>query len=461
MDEIIGRKQELGTVEAFVARQDDRPASLLLEGEAGSGKTTLWLGGCEAARSAGARVLVARPLQAETGFAFAGIADLLTEATEVIAELPEPQERALRVALLLEPAGKSPADERAVGLGLLGVLQRLALAEPVIVAVDDIQWLDAPSARVLVVRRASARRGGRRLPAGTPARGALAARDRPRASVAEAHPDSGLAARSRGRAPPDPISPRPDPVAADASGDPCDLRGQPTVRARACPRAPGRLHRPAGRGPRLVVPKSLRDLVGARISELPDGTRKVLLLVSALADPALDVVSTATSANARRALEPAVAGEVVELDDGRVRFTHPLLAAAAYEGAGDERRREAHAVLARLAVGPEERARHLALAAEGPDAAVADQLDEAARSARARGAPVVAGELAELAAQLTPPADDEAARRRHLDAAFWIFEAGDSRRARPILERMVVSTRAGGRAGTGARAAGRRPRVRR
>ena len=217
MDEIIGRKQELGTVEAFVARQDDRPASLLLEGEAGSGKTTLWLGGCEAARSAGARVLVARPLQAETGFAFAGIADLLTEATEVIAELPEPQERALRVALLLEPAGKSPADERAVGLGLLGVLQRLALAEPVIVAVDDIQWLDAPSARVLMfaAHRLDAADVGFLL--GTPARGALAARDRPRASVADAHPDSGLAARSRGSASPDPLSPRPDPLAANAA----------------------------------------------------------------------------------------------------------------------------------------------------------------------------------------------------------------------------------------------------
>jgi len=442
VDEIIGRKQELGTVEAFVARQDDRPASLLLEGEAGSGKTTLWLGGCEAARSAGARVLVARPLQAETGFAFAGIADLLTEATEVIAELPEPQERALRVALLLEPAGKSPADERAVGLGLLGVLQRLALAEPVIVAVDDIQWLDAPSARVLMfaAHRLDAADVGFLLALRPEERSRLAIdpeRALPRLTRIQVSPlaleDVHHLIQSRlGRILSPPMLRE---IHATSGGNP--LFALELVRALPDDSTD------RGTGARLVVPKSLRDLVGARISELPDGTRKVLLLVSALADPALDVVSTATSANARRALEPAVAGEVVELDDGRVRFTHPLLAAAAYEGAGDERRREAHAVLARLAVGPEERARHLALAAEGPDAAVADQLDEAARSARARGAPVVAGELAELAAQLTPPADDEAARRRHLDAAFWIFEAGDSRRARPILERMVVSTEPG------------------
>ena len=333
MDEIIGREQELGTVEAFVARRDDRPASLLLQGEAGSGKTTLWLAGCEAARSAGARVLVARPLQAETGFAFAGIADLLKETTELIAELPDPQERALRVALLLESAGEI-ARRRASGRARAPRRPAAARAR---------RAGHRRCGRHSVARRAfgssahvrctPARRDGCRLPPGAPARGAVAARDRPGARVARAHADSGLATRSRGRASPDPVSPRPDPLAADAPGDPRDVRGQPTVRARARPRAPGRLD---GRrsGARLVVPKSLRDLVGARIAELPDETREVLLFSAALADPALEIVSAAAGADASRTLEPAVAGEVVELADGRVRFTHPLLAAAAYEGSG-------------------------------------------------------------------------------------------------------------------------------
>jgi DNA-binding CsgD family transcriptional regulator len=439
---IIGREQELGAVEAFVAGQDDRPASLLIEGEAGSGKTTLWLAGCEAARSAGDRVLVARPLQAETGFAFAGIADLLTETTEVIAELPDPQERALRVALLLESAGESPADERAVGLGLLGVLQRLALVEPVVVAVDDIQWLDGPSARVLMfaAHRLDAAEVGFLI--------TLRLEERSRLAI---DPERALPRLTRIRVPPL----APEDVHHLIRARLGRILSPPTLReihatsggnplfalelARALP-ADSTDRRSGGR---IVVPKSLRDLVGARISELPDETRDVLLLASALADPALDVVSTAAGADAKRALEPAVAAEVVELDHGRVRFTHPLLAAAAYEGSDAERRRAAHAVLAQLAVGPEERARHLALAAEGPDATVADQLDEAARAARARGAPVVAGELAQLAAELTPPADEEGARRRHLDAAFWIFEAGDARRARPILERLVESTQPG------------------
>lgn len=111
---IIGRERELGLVDAFVRRQPETAASLLLEGEAGSGKTTLWLAACDSAGATGARVLTVRPHQPETGLAFAGIADLL----------PAPQARALRVALLLEPADETPADERAVGLGLLGVLPR-------------------------------------------------------------------------------------------------------------------------------------------------------------------------------------------------------------------------------------------------------------------------------------------------------------------------------------------------
>ena len=341
----------------------------------------------------------------------------------MIEELPEPQARALRVALLLAPAGKSPADERAVGLGLLGVLQRLALAEPVVVAVDDIQWLDAPSARVLMfaAHRLDAAAVGFLL--------ALRLEERPGSRSTRSAPFRGLTrirvsplaledvhrlVRSRlGR-----ILSRPTLREIHAtSGATRSSRSSLHARSRTT-------RRTVGRGRALLVPKSLRDLVGARISELPDGTRRCLLLASALADPALDIVSTAAGGDARRALEPAVAAEVVEIDDGRVRFTHPLLAAAAYEGAGDERRREAHAVLARLAGEPEERARHLALAAEGPDAAVADQLDEAARSARARGAPVVAGELAELAAHLTPPA-----MRRQLGADSWTLRSGSSRRA--------------------------------
>ena len=436
MDEIIGREEHLDALGAFVERAGEEPQSLLLEGEPGTGKTTLWLAGCETARAAGARVLTARPLEAETGFAFAAIADLLADAHEALEDLPEPQARALRVALLLTPAGESPADERAVGRGLLGLLERLATTTRVLVAVDDVQWLDAPSARAIAF-------AAHRLE--TAPVGLLVALRLEETSRLPIDPERTLPALTRLRVGPLALEdvhrlirsrlgrtlsrPTLQEVHATSGGNPLYA----LELARTVVDDPGG-HAP---GARLVVPASLRDLVGARIAALPAATRGALLAAAALADPVLEIVSAATGGDGAQTLEAAVLADVVQIDDARARFTHPLLAAAAYERATPSARREVHAVLATLVGEREERARHLALAAHGPDAAVATELDEAARSARSRGAPVVAGELAALAAHLTPSDDAPTARRRELDAAFWMFEAGDSHRARAILERLA------------------------
>jgi DNA-binding CsgD family transcriptional regulator len=437
--EIIGRERELSLVGAFVRRQPEMAASLLLEGEAGSGKTTLWLAACESASATGARVLAAQPHPPETGLAFAGIADLLTDAREPIDRLPTPQARALRVALLLEPTEGAPADERAVGLGLLGVLQELATVTPVVVAVDDVQWLDAPSLRALAfaARRLDDERIGLVLALRLERESRLAVepeRTFPRLARIAVGPlgreDVHRLIRSRLGVVLSPPTLRD--VHATSAGNPFFA----LEIARALDQRGGQ----PGASGRLAVPRSLQELVSARIGVLPVGTRRAMLAAAALADPTLELVSAAIDGDAAQALEAAVAADVVAVAGGRARFTHPLLAAAAYSGEGPRVRRDAHAALARVVREPEERARHLALAAQGPDAAVARELDEAARSAGARGASVVAGDLAELAAQLTPTDDDAAARRRHVDAAFWIFEAGDSRRARAILER--IATRA-------------------
>jgi DNA-binding CsgD family transcriptional regulator len=140
-------------------------------------------------------------------------------------------------------------------------------------------------------------------------------------------------------------------------------------------------------------------------------------------------------------LEPAIEAQVVELEGDRVRFTHPLLASAAYGGTAGHR--ELHGRLAEIVVDPEERARHLALAATGPDPSVAAALEEAARGAAARGATGVAAELTEQAARLTPPNSADDARRRAADAGYYHFESGDSRRARAMLERLADELPAG------------------
>ena len=140
----------------FVEAASGLPAVLLLQGEAGIGKTTLWLAGVAEAREKGLRVLVARPGEAETGLAFAALADLLGEALELVADaLPRPQRRALRVALLLEDVEGAPPEERLVAAAVVSVLRGLAARGPVLIAIDDVQWLDPASTRALAfaVRR--------------------------------------------------------------------------------------------------------------------------------------------------------------------------------------------------------------------------------------------------------------------------------------------------------------------
>ena len=109
---------------------------------------------------------------------------------------------------------------------------------------------------------------------------------------------------------------------------------------------------------------------------------------------------------------------------------------------------EAHRRLSQIAPNAEERARHLALSAEGPDEDAAAALGEAARAAAARGAPAAAAELAELAAARTPVEQAPARWRRRADAALYLFRAGDTARARHDLEALARRCQVGERAET-------------
>ena len=152
------------------------------------------------------------------------------------------------------------------------------------------------------------------------------------------------------------------------------------------------------------VPASLQELLGGRLARLPTDTGDVLLQVAALARPTVELIAAAHGNTERviDALSPAIVEGVVELDDSQVRFSHPLHASICYQQAPLWKRRAVHRALAMAVTDVEERARHLARAVEGPDAAVAAELEAAARSATARGAPAAGAELCELAAELTP-----------------------------------------------------------
>ncbi|MGZ4394143.1 MAG: AAA family ATPase, partial [Gaiellaceae bacterium] len=148
--EIVGREEEFSALRAFIGDVEEGPAALVLEGEAGIGKSTLWLAGVEQARASGLRVLSARPAEAERSLAHAGLGDLFDGALEqVLPALAPPRRRALEGALLLKEPAEDRVDSRALGMAIRGSLQLLAADERVVVAIDDVQWLDDSSSRAL------------------------------------------------------------------------------------------------------------------------------------------------------------------------------------------------------------------------------------------------------------------------------------------------------------------------
>jgi ATP/maltotriose-dependent transcriptional regulator MalT len=428
---IVGREDELAALARFLVG-DDWPRTLLLEGQPGAGKTTLWE---HAVDSAGESylVLVARPLETEAKLAYSGVGDLLDGMHAAFDELPPPQAHALRAALLLEAPDPGGVDQRGVALGFLGVLRALAAERRVIVAVDDLQWLDAASARVLLS-------AARRL-ADEPVALLFALRESERPELGFA-PERDLP--SFGRVAVEGLSlEQLHRLLHDRLGVVLPRPALRTVHTTAAgnPLFALELARALDEG-HLTVPDSLHELVGARVAAVPAETRAALLAASALADPTLALIGAVTGGDGAAALGPAVAAELVTVGSGRVRFTHPQLAAAAYAAAGPAERRDAHAALA-AHVRPEERARHLALAADGPDAEVAAALDAAAGDARTRGAPDEAAELLEQARRLTPRDSTADALRRAVEAAGHHFEAGDARRARVLLDDAVAELPAG------------------
>jgi predicted ATPase len=147
---LVGRSRELYQLQCWLDAADQSASVLLIEGEAGIGKTELWSQALAVARDQGCRVLSCRTSSSESKLSYVGLADLLRPCPDACFEaLPELQRRPLEVALLRAEAVGAELDPRAVGTGLLAMLQLLSRSEPLILAVDDGHWLDAASVRVL------------------------------------------------------------------------------------------------------------------------------------------------------------------------------------------------------------------------------------------------------------------------------------------------------------------------
>ena len=436
---VFGRGRELSAVAAFLDEVPSGPSVLLLEGEAGIGKTTVWRAGVADAAARSFLVLSSRATESEATLLFAALGDLLDGVLErVLAELPAPQQHALQVALLLKDPAGSPLEHRAVCAAFLGVVRRLADEGPVVIAIDDLQWLDRPSAVTLgyAVRRLG------HEPVGLLASVRAGAGGQP-PSVA----GPGLAAGHVGHLPIGPLAPADYEAAIRASAG--DRLSRLTIRrlyeasggnlfyGLELARALGRMDTELLPGEPLPVPAGLHGVLSSRVAALPAGAQDVLLAAACLRSPTTLMLEQANGPAAWPALQAAAAEGVVEINGARVRFTHPLLASAIYSAVAPWRRREAHRKLSLIAPHAEERARHRALSAEGPDEEAAAALAEAARAAAARGAPGAAAELAELAVARTTVELAPARRRRRLDAAEYLFRAGDTTRARHGLEALA------------------------
>jgi DNA-binding CsgD family transcriptional regulator len=429
---VQSRTTEARTLGRFWTLASAEPTALLIEGEPGIGKTTLWLAAVEEAREKGFRVLSARAAAAESVLAYTVLADLLDEAdASAWADLPDPQRVAVDQVLLHADNG-AVTDQRAVAAAFLSVIERLADDGPLLVAIDDLQWIDPSSMHVLAF-------AARRLSGPIGVLGSV-----------RTEPGVGTSAGWL-------QMPRPDAVSRIRLSplDIQDLHAAVSTRLRRSFSRPtmGRIHAVSGGNPFYAIelaraideqapgidtslPRTLTDVVRARIGRLDPDVHDVLLAASCMAAPTVELVSSATISDDDRLvelLEIAESKGIVTIDGNRISFAHPLLAKGVYTEAAPGQRRTMHRRLADLVDEPELRARHLALAATSGDDITLRALDTAADSARVRGAPAAAAELMDLAIGLGGDTPE-----RRLRSALHHFDAGDRNRARVVLEQTIA-----------------------
>jgi DNA-binding CsgD family transcriptional regulator len=427
---LFGRESEVAILDQLVNRIPDRGGALIVRGDAGIGKTALLSVASAGASSKGMPVLHSAGVQPEAGLPFAGLHQLLRPVLEGLGRLPDPQRRALSTALGLTDA--LAPDPFLIALAALNLLAYAAADAPLLLTVDQAEWLDQPTTQALafIARRVedepiailfAARNDGASVleAAGLPQL-RLDGLDDKSASELLSQTAADLTPGLRRR------------VLRVAAGNPLALLELPA----ALRLKPGQM---ADRwSADLPLTLRLERAFADQASALPPRERDLLLLAAAderASVPELLAAASVLSGEGASlaVLDQAQAAGLVRIADGSVVFRHPLVHSAIYQSATAERRRQAHAALAdAIASDPDRRLWHVAESTAGPDESVASQVELLSARLARRGAIGPAVAAARRASALSPDSGPRCSRL--LRAAELAFEAGEPELLRRLTD---------------------------
>jgi len=421
--ELIERERECAVLDALVDRLRDGGGTVVVRGEPGIGKSVLLQRVRGRAEAQGARPLVTVGVESEAEVAFAGLHQLLRPVIGALAQQPESQRQVLEAALGLG-VDHTP-DPFRVAVAAFQLICDVADSVPLVLIVDDAQWLDRSTLNVIafIARRLEVEHVGlvaaiRREQAAPFDDARLPTIDLERLSAsAAAHlldreaPELHPVVRAR--------------VLAEASGNPLAL----VELASSMGRSGVQLSAPP-----TTLTARLDRAFANRLSELAPSTRAALLAAALDSRASLDEIARSSRAGVE-SLQPAVDADLVGIADDGVRFRHPLIRSAVRQAASAQQILEMYKALGEVVADPERQLWHRAMSANGPDENIASALEQHARLAAARGAVTVAGAALERAAALT--ADSPKKGARLVAAAEIAYDLGLVESARRLVDQAV------------------------
>ena len=425
----VGRDAELALVRGLVDQAAVHGGAMVVTGDPGCGKSVLLQEGIDHGRALGVRVLRAAGTEFEADVAFAGLDLLLRPLSDDLEALAP--ERALPLRAALGLATWTPPDRGVVADAVLAVLQPLARRTSVLVVVDDAQWLDRGTARVLsaIARRLEGTRIGLLVAVRTGADSFFDSSGLPElhleplddgsslALVDGAHPDIAPVVRRR--------------VVEAAAGNPLALVELPLALTPAQRAGAAPLPSALPLGPRL------ERLFASRVAGLPESARRLLLLAALERSGDFDVLARAAGGAPLLDGQAAERGGLIAIDPAAwtVSFRHPLVRSTVVEQSTSGERQACHRALAQHVADVERRAWHLAAAADRPDESVAAMLEQVAHDVLGRGDAAGAVSALLRAAELTP--DRQRRGERLAQAAlFGVAVSGQLRTAAELVAEM-------------------------